>query len=101
MSKLFAFIKSHAVLAGTLGFVVVVGAVVGGRAAHKQPISADVGANTKRVALVEVSSFRNSTSTVFADGIVEAASQADLKSQVGAPIAVINKKIGDNVVAGD
>lgn len=98
--SIFSYLKSHSVLAGTLVSVAVVTAIIAGRAANKAP-AADVGdSNNKRIEVVDVANFRNGTSTVLADGIVEAQSQADLKSQIGAPVSALNVGIGDSVYAG-
>src|SRR5882724_3760902 len=99
--SIFTYIKSHAVLAGTLVFVAAVAAVIAGRAASKGASAPASDTNDKRVILVDVASFRNGTSTVLADGVVEAQSQADLKSQLGAPVALIRVAIGEAVYAGE
>ncbi len=99
--NIFNYLRHHAVLAGTVLFVAAAGSIIAGRAAGKKAGTDASAGNTKHVALVDVSSFRSGTSTVSADGIVEAQSQADLKSQLGAPIARIIASIGQSVAAGD
>lgn len=92
--------KSHAVLAATVLFVAVAGTVIAGRINSRKSTKEDSQSNIKRVALVDVASFRTGTSTISADGVVEANEQADLKSQTGAAVSVINVSIGDPVYAG-
>ncbi len=98
--SIFTYIKSHAVLAGTVLFVAVVTTVIAGRAAGNKAVPAVSDSNIKRVALVDVASFRNGTSTISADGIVEAQSQADLRSQISSPISAIRVAVGTQVSAG-
>ncbi|MDB5239295.1 MAG: family efflux transporter subunit [Candidatus Parcubacteria bacterium] len=94
------FVRSHAVAAGAILLVAVATTAIAGRMAGQKAATDSSGSNIKRVSLVEVASFRSGTSTISADGVVEAQSQADLKSQVGAPISRINVSIGDSVAAG-
>lgn len=95
-------IKRHSVLATTLAVVVVVSVVIAGRvAARKGGDQADAGSGARQVTLVDVSQFRAGTSTVSADGVVESASQVDLKSQMSAPLSAVNVAVGQSVSAGD
>ncbi len=82
-----------------IAIIVVIGAVVIGRAATREPIASS-SVNMKQVALVEAKTFRDDLTVVSADGIVESASQADVKSQVSAPIARVNVSVGDYVSMG-
>jgi RND family efflux transporter MFP subunit len=93
------FIRGHSGLATLIIILVVIFAVVGGRAATKKKADATT-ANQKPVTLVDARTFRDDISTVSVDGIVESASQADIKSQVSAPVARVLVSIGDNVAAG-
>jgi len=97
--SIFTSIRSHAVLATTIGVVAVVVGVLAGRAATQKP-AADVKPTTAKVSVVNAATFRTDSVTVSANGTVEARSQADLKSQSSAPIAVIDVSIGDRVVQG-
>ncbi len=98
--SILSYIKSHVVLASTLLFVAVVATIIAGRAAHRSAAPAASDTNLKRIALVDVASLRNGTSTISTDGVVEAQAQADLKSQISAPIAAIDVSVGSAVAAG-
>ena len=96
--RIFSYLKRH-VLAVSLAVIVVVGlAVVLGR--DKGATSEIVATGPKKVQTVNVASFRKNSLLVEAQGAVESKSQADLKSQVSAPIAVIHANVGDYVNAG-
>jgi len=92
-------IRSHAVLATTVTVLIVVIAVLAGRKAAEKPVT-DVKPAMARVTLVNAATFRTDSVTVSANGTVESHSQADLKSQTSAPIAVIHVAIGDPVAQG-
>lgn len=64
------------------------------------PTAKEPGQGNKNVVLVGASEFHEGSMSVSANGQVEAFSQADLKSQVSAPVALINVSIGDQVYAG-
>jgi multidrug efflux pump subunit AcrA (membrane-fusion protein) len=98
--SIFSYIKHHSVLATTIGSVAVVTAIITGRVASTKKAADTSGTNVKHVSVVAVSAFRSDSSLIFADGVVEAHSQADLKSQIGAPVALVNVSIGDSVYAG-
>ena len=97
--SIFSFVKSHAVLAGSIGIVVVAGSIIASRAATKQQAEAPAP-QARNVTLVDVATFRMGTSTVAADGTIEASSQADLKAQISGQISAIHLGIGDRVAAG-
>lgn len=99
--SIFSFIKSHAVLAGTVGAVAVAAAIIGGRVASRSQTSSTAGSNLKHVSLVRASDFRTDSSSVSADGVVQALSQADVKAQVSAPIVRLAAALGDQVKAGE
>lgn len=63
-----------------------------------QPESKNV--TTKKVTLVNVASFRQGNDFVGGNGVVETRGQADLKSQMSAPVASIHGGIGDAVYSG-
>jgi len=98
--SIFSFVKSHAVLAGTVAIVAVAGSVIAGRVASRDTVVVATDTNTKHVALVDADSFRTDSDTVSVDGVVQSVSQADLKSQISAPIASIMVSLGDTVRAG-
>lgn len=98
--KILTYIRSHMVLSSGIAIVAVVVAIIGGRVASRSNVSDTNLSNIKKVTLVDVENFRNSASKVSADGIVESVSQADLKSQISAPLSVVNVSIGDTVSVG-
>jgi RND family efflux transporter MFP subunit len=99
MHKILTFLKSHVVLASTIVLVAVAGTAIAGRVASRKA-APPADTNLKQVTLVEAGTFRTGLSTVAADGVVEAVSQVDLRSQVSAPLSSINFSIGDTVAAG-
>ncbi|MEY2664707.1 MAG: hypothetical protein RIT04_515 [Candidatus Parcubacteria bacterium] len=98
--SILSYLKGHAVLAGTVVVIVVVGMVIAGRVASRQVATDSLDTSGKKVVLVDVSDFRDNTSSVSADGTVESVSQVDVKSQVSAPLATVAVSIGSNVTAG-
>ncbi len=93
------YIKGHSGVATFLVILVVIFGVVGGRLATKQAAPASVS-NVKRVTLVEAKTFRDDLTTVGVEGVVESASQADIRSQVSAPVSQVYVSVGDTVFAG-
>jgi len=100
MNTFTRYIKSHSVLVGTIVIVAVAGTAIAGRVASEANKIASTESNIKKVTLVAVSTFRTGTSAVSADGVVESLSQADLKSQLGAPVSQVHVSIGDTVATG-
>lgn len=98
--NIFTYIKSHAVLSTGIAIVAVVTTVIAGRVANRGTTADTNLSNVRKVSLVDVSSFRDNASKISADGIVESVSQADLKSQISAPIATVDVAVGDTVSAG-
>lgn len=94
--SILSLFRKHAVLAVAIGFIVIVVAVLAGRAATA-PVPVAVSQDLKKVTLVNAASFRKNDIAVSANGVVDSHSQVDLKSQVSAPVAVINVAIGDRV----
>ena len=98
--SIFSTLKSHAVLATTVTVLVVIIAVLAGRAAtEKAP--ADVKPAMDKVTVVNAATFRTDSVAVSANGSVESHSQVDLKSQSSAPVSIIDVAIGDSVTAGE
>ncbi len=93
------YIKGHAGLMTFVAVIVVVLMVIGGRAATKQ-VAETSNSNLKQVTLVEATTFRDDLTTVSVDGIVESASQAEIKSQVSSPVSRVYVSIGDKVSVG-
>lgn len=98
--KIFTYIKSHAVLSSGIAIVAVLAMIIAGRVAQRGGAVESNLSNIKKVTLVDVSNFRDDLSRVSADGIVESISQVDLKSQISAPLSVVNVSVGDTVYAG-
>lgn len=94
------YVKSHSVLVATLAILAVVLMSVAGRMVASKNTSELSGSNVRQVALVDVRTFRDDLSTVSVDGVVESASQVDIKSQVSAPVATVYFSVGDNVAQG-
>ncbi len=97
--KILTYIKSHVVLSSAFGIIIILAAIITGRVASRD-VAVDTTSNIKKVSLVDVSNFRNDTSRVAADGVVESVSQVDLRSQISAPLATVNFSVGDSVNAG-
>lgn len=99
--SIFSFVKSHLVVVSGILVVAVAGMVIAGRVANRSSMSDAGGTADKRVSLVNVTEYRSDQSSVSADGVVESVSQVDLKSQLSAPIALVNVSIGDTVSTGE
>lgn len=93
------YIKNHTGITIAIIIIAVMVMIIAGRMSAGKGDSR-VNTNMKRVELVDASSFRADLSTVAVDGVVESVSQVDLKSQVGAPLAVVYVGVGDTVYAG-
>ena len=98
--SIFTYIRKHSVITTIIAVLAVIIMIIVGRMVSRSGEAINTGSEPKRVNLIEASAFRADGSVVFADGAVESVSQADLKSQVSAPIATINAKTGDYVYAG-
>ena len=98
--KILTYLKSHAVLSGGIAIVAVAGMIIAGRVAQRGAVPETNTSNVKKVALVSVDNFRDDLSKVSADGIVESVSQVDLKSQMSAPLSIVNVSVGDTVYVG-
>ncbi len=93
------FLKRHSFVMGTLTFAVVFVAVTGARMASRQA-SSDAEPPLPQVAVASVASFQKVNAPVLAEGTVESLEQADLRSQVSAPVTRVYVKIGDAVAPG-
>lgn len=99
--NIFTYFKKHAFLASGIAIIAVIVMVIAGRvAARKDAGQAGTETGLRQVSLVDASAFRKDASTVFANGTVESVAQADLKSQVSAPVSYISVSIGSSVAAG-
>jgi len=93
------YIKGHkAIMGGLLILVVIITGVVSRIATSGQ--ASDTESNIKKVTLLSVNDYSNGGETVSANGTVESLEQAELRSQVMAPVASIKVSIGDKVKAG-
>ncbi len=97
--SIFSYLRSHLVVSTVVGLGVVVIAVIGGRAAS-QKAPAENTSGIKQVSVIDVAAFRKGNVAVSANGVVESHSQADLRSQSSAPVALIDASIGQSVSAG-
>ncbi len=97
----FPYLFSHKAIMGTLVAAVVLVSVISVRnAANRRGEVASATESVPQVTLLRVGEFRKDRATVTADGTVEALDQADLRSQVSAPVARIYVGIGDTVRRG-
>ena len=98
--SIFSYAKHHRFIVSVTGLIVIIIAVLAGRAATSKP-AAEQKTGATKVTLVNASSFREGNLAVSANGTVEAHSQADLKSQVSSPVSVIDVSIGETVYPSD
>ncbi|MFA6294966.1 MAG: HlyD family efflux transporter periplasmic adaptor subunit [Candidatus Paceibacterota bacterium] len=96
---IFTYLRRHAFLSSALAIILVIIGIIAGRIANQKP-ETNVNSGTKKVVLASVADFRKDNLVISADGVVESQSQADLKSQMSAPISSINTSIGQQVYAG-
>ncbi len=97
--SIFSYIRKHVVISTVIVLVVVIVAIIAGRAASSvAPAINDSGA--KQVTLVNIASFRRGNIAISADGVIEARSQADLRSQMSAPVSTIDVSLGGRVYQG-
>ncbi len=95
----FSYLRQHVAAASVIGVIVVMVAIIGGRALLSRPAT-EVNVAPTKVTLVNAGTFRRGNLNVAANGVVESLSQADLKSQLSAPVATVNVAVGDTVYAG-
>lgn len=98
--SILSYLKTHSVLAVTVVIVAVATAFISGRVANQKKIVVTNDSNSKHVSLVNIDLFRNDSSKISADGIVQSVNQVDLKSQISAPISSLSVSLGDLVYAG-
>ncbi len=100
MNKIKAFIKSHTSLVYIGIALVVVGAGAANYARHKQLSNIPPTDSTIRVNVIEAKNFLKSTGVISANGIVESAEQADVRSQATGQVARVNVAVGSKVGRG-
>ena len=98
--SIFSSMRKHAVISTVVIILAIIIAIIGGRAATKKAPAVN-DSSVKQVSLVNAGAFRLGKLSVLANGQIESHSQADLKSQMSAPISVINVTIGETVSNGE
>lgn len=98
--SIYTYIRNHAVIVGSITFVVIAGFIIGGRVASRKTPENTGETAIKTVTLVPAASFKNGLTKVTTDGTVESVSQVDIKSQISAPLSSVNVVIGQNVSVG-
>lgn len=91
-------IKIHKVVMVILVIIVMIGSIALGLS--RKGATSETATEDKKVSLISVSDYVNGKSTISANGTIESLEQAELKSQVMAPVARINTAIGSNVSKG-
>ena len=99
ISTIFSYIRRHVFIVSAIIIVVIVVAIIASRANAPKEDTASNSSLTK-VTLVNAATFKTGDINVSANGTVESHSQADIKSQLSAPVSVINVSIGDMVRRG-
>ncbi len=84
-----------------VGVVVLLIAFSSSQIAKNKKQAVDTGPTISRVNLISAKDFQKNRAFVSANGIVESLEQADLRSQVNAPVQKINVSIGSKVRQGD
>ncbi|MFA6601948.1 MAG: hypothetical protein WCT02_03790, partial [Candidatus Paceibacterota bacterium] len=97
--SIYSYVRRHSFIASVLIVVVIIIGIMAGRTTGTKT-DQTLKPTVKKVTLVPVTSFRENTDSLIVDGTVESRGQADLKSQISAPVAVLHGKIGDPVYAG-
>jgi RND family efflux transporter MFP subunit len=95
----FSFIKRHSFWIILIALIVLLGAFGASRNAKKSSTKPS-GNIIPRVALVSASGFQKNRAFVTSNGIVESLEQADLRSQVSAPVQRVSAVIGAKVRRG-
>lgn len=98
--SIFSYVKSHIVVVSVASVSILCVAVIAGRAASQKAPLANK-ANEAKVTLVNAATFRTGSLIVSADGTVQSHAQADLRSQISAPVAVVHVSIGETVYPGE
>ena len=97
--SIFSYIKKHSFIATVAAILIIIIAIIAGRVASRKA-APDQATRTTKVSVVNATTFRTGALSVSADGVVQSHSQADLRSQVSAPVSVINVSIGDSIYSG-
>jgi multidrug resistance efflux pump len=97
---IFSYAKKHSFLVSVFIIILIILAIIIGKRSNTAIVVETLGTNQKHVNLVKVSTFRQNSDFVSANGLVVSKGQADLKSVISAPVSVIHSQIGDSVYAG-
>ncbi|MCK9578398.1 biotin/lipoyl-binding protein [bacterium] len=91
-------LKNHKyVMAVIVVLVVLISILIG---VNKNNENTETEVIDKKVVLIPVSDYQSSKSTISANGTIESLEQAELKSQIMAPVSKINTSIGSSVSKG-
>jgi multidrug resistance efflux pump len=96
--RLISYIKNHRFLSFIALFLVIFLAIFASRSSKEIVTNTDT---QKRVTLVQASDFRNIKDYISATGVIQTKGQADLRSQISAPVKAVYAEIGDKINAGD
>ena len=94
-----SFFKKHQFIIGAITVFVIVPALIAARAAKKTPATSDANSVTN-VSLISLADYQQNKNTVSANGTVQSLQEADLKSQVNAPVTKIDVQVGSQVHSG-
>ena len=94
------FFKKHQFIIGAITIFVIVIALIAAQAAKKTPVSSDA-ANVTNVSLISLANYQQNKNTISANGTVQSLQEADLKSQVNAPVTKIDVQVGSQVRTGE
>ncbi|MCK9393189.1 MAG: efflux RND transporter periplasmic adaptor subunit [Candidatus Paceibacterota bacterium] len=91
-------LKNHKIVMLVLIVLVTVSSI--GLSYFKNSETVEVATTDKKVSLIPVSEYTKGRNTISANGAIESLEQAELRSQVMAPVARINTSVGSNVNRG-
>lgn len=99
--KILNKITNHKYISGALVLIVLIaGASAIANNAFKKSSDTNSDSALTKVILLNVKDYQKNQVSVSSNGIVESLQQADLRSQVNAPVSSIKVSIGDKVYAG-
>jgi len=99
--KILNKITNHKYISGALVLIVLIagaGAIVNNALKKSSTVNSETALT--KVILLDVKDYQKNLTSVSSNGIVESLQQADLRSQVNAPVSSIKVSIGDKVYAG-
>lgn len=95
------FTKSKKIWSACLLLCVVVLGLIIFKKTHAPLEAQQTPVQKRAVAELVLSAYKQTTSPVFASGVVKSADQITLQSEVNAPVVIVHKRIGDPVVSGE